>query len=102
MSIRLSSVLGAFRILRKRAHEVGRPALTVWADAGERAAAAVQAKVRDESHRAEVGALSLADELKQLLADDQISADEMKRLRLMPARLHRVAEQAHDVSEVVS
>ena len=102
MSPRLSSVLGAFRILRKRSHEVGRPGLAVWADAGERAAVAMQAKVRDESHRAEIGALSLEQELKEIIADGQITADEQRRLMMMPARLHRVAEQAHEVSEVVS
>lgn len=99
---KLSRVIGAFRILRRRAVEVDRPGLAMWADAGERAAGEVKAAVRDGAHAAESGALAVESELRAMLADGKISGAELERLQRLPARAHRVAEKCHDVGEVAS
>lgn len=101
MSAAFTGVVGAFRVLRRRARELSQPGLTIWADAGERAAKSLQTAVRDGAHVVETKALSLEEELKAILADGTIDADEMKRLHLAPAKAHAIAERAHDLSEVV-
>lgn len=102
MSTGFSGVFGAFRVLRRRSRELSQPGLTIWADAGERAAKAVQTAVRDGAHVVEVKALSLEEEIKAMLADGSIDAGEMNRLRLVPAKVHGLAERAHDLGEAVS
>lgn len=98
----MKSIFGAFRMLRRRANELGQPGLSIWTDAGERAAGEVGAAVRDLSHRAETRSISLADEIRGMVADGSIDAAELKRLRVAPDRLRQVADDCHDIGEVVS
>lgn len=102
MSTSFAGVVGAFRVLRRRARELSQPGLSIWADAGERAAKSLQTAVRDGAHVVETKALSLEEELKAILADGEVDAAEMKRLLGVPAKVHVIAERAHDLSEVVS
>lgn len=102
MSTSFRGVVGAFTVLRRRARELSQPGLTIWADAGERAAKALQAEVRDGAHVIETKGLSLEEELRAILADGTVDADEFKRLVLAPAKVHAIAEHAHDLGEVVS
>ena len=98
----MRQIFGAFGILRQRAKDARCIGLAIWTDAGERAAKALQATVRDGAHVVETKALSLEEELKAMLADGEIDADEMKRLHLAPAKAHAIAERAHDLGEAVS
>jgi hypothetical protein len=102
MSTAMRQIFGAFGILRQRAKDARSIGMAIWTDAGERAAKALQTQVRDGAHVVETRALSLEEELKAMLADNVIDADEMKRLHLAPAKVHGIAERAHDLSEVVS
>jgi hypothetical protein len=102
MNTSMRQIFGAFGVLRQRAKDARAIGLAIWADAGERAAKALQASVRDGAHVVETKALSLEDELKAMLADGTIDAVEMKRLCLAPAKVHAIAERAHDLTEVVS
>ena len=88
-------------MLRQRAKDARCIGLAIWTDAGERAAKSLQGAVRDGAHVVETKALSLEEELKAMLADNVIDADEMKRLRLAPEKVHKIAERAHDLGEVV-
>lgn len=97
---RLAHVLGAFLLLGRRARELGRPGLATWTEAGERAAVAIRDEVRDGAHAAEVGALSLAEELRAMIADGEIDADELGRLRLAPERALRIADTCHELGEI--
>lgn len=95
-------VLGSFRILRKRAGEVGQPALALWVDTGERSAVELQRTVRDKSYRAETRARLLEQDIRAMTADGKIDASEFKRLAGVPACVHAIAENCHDAGEAVS
>lgn len=98
----LRHVIGAFRVIRRRSHEVGQSGLATWSDAGESAALAVSTTVRDTAHRGELRALSLAEEIKAMVADGEITAVEMGRLRLVSDSARRIADDCHALGEVVS
>lgn len=95
-------VFGALQILDRRAHEVGHPGLGIWTDTGKRAAGELQIKIRDGAHRAEIGALGIEGELRDVLADGKVTPAELRRLKTLSPRARRVAEECHDVGEVVS
>lgn len=94
-------VIGSFRLLRRRTAEVGHPGLSVWTDCGERAAVEVGVSVRDGAHKAELGALSIEDRLRGIMADGQVSKAELVELGRLASSAHRVAEQCHDNGEAV-
>lgn len=94
-------ILGAFRLVRRRAVEVERPGLAIWAEAGERAAEGIGAQVRDTAHRAEVEADEVEQTLKEILADGKVTPADLQKLKRLPGRVHRVAEECHDVGEAV-
>jgi hypothetical protein len=96
------SVLGSFRILRRRAVAVGQPALRVWANTGESAAMQLSRQVLDASHRAETRALSLEQQIREMTADGKIDREEFKQLLAAVGRAHHIAEDCHDIGETVS
>jgi hypothetical protein len=96
------TIVGALALLRRRCREVGRPGLTVYAEAGTLAAKSVGERVRAAAHANEVDEGALGQELQAMLADGKIDREELRRLRRAPARLHRCAERSHDIGEAVS
>lgn len=101
MSMVLRHVLGSFRVLGRRAAEVGRPALSVWTETGEQAVADVSRDVSAKAHANECAERSLVDDLKAMLADGKIDAAELNRLLRAPAVLNRCVERSHDIGEIV-
>lgn len=97
----MKMVIGAFRILRKRAGELGQPGLRVWSDAGERAAAKVASEVSAAAHANECDESDLAQRLEQMAADGKVDAVEFKQLLRMPSRMKRCAERSHEIGEAV-
>ncbi len=95
-------VVGSFRIIRRRAVEVSRPGLAMWADAGERAAVGVSTRVRDTAHRAEVTAREIVAKLRRILADGKVTPKEIAELKAMVPEAERVAEHCHDTTEVAA
>lgn len=89
-------------MLGRRSVEVGRPGLATWSDAGESAASSVRVDVRDTAHRGETRALSLAEELKVMLEDGEITPAEFGRLRLVPDKARRIADDCHHLGEIAS
>ncbi len=98
----MRSVRGAFALLRRRAVALRQPGLTVWTEAGDRAAAGVGAAIRDGAHRAEVGAGEVERTLAAVLADGKISPGEIKQLFAVKRQVGRVAAECHDLGEVAS
>jgi hypothetical protein len=96
------AIFGSFRLLRARAEAERVPSLAVWTDTGEQATAAVQARVRDGAHKAEIAARSIAATVAEITADGVVTGEELRRLQNVPTRANRVAEICHDVGEVTS
>lgn len=100
MKTRLRSVIGAFRTLRGAL----RPApggLWFWAELGERKALEVSRAVEATAHHAETTALDAEAELKAILADSEVTPDELPRLAKVKAQLGKVANDCHEIGEVV-
>lgn len=95
-------IRGAFRILRRRSIEVGQPGLRIWSDAGERATEQLGNALRDTAHRAECSVVIMRTDLLEMLADGKIDATEFRRLVKMPRVMSKVADDCHDLGEVVS
>lgn len=102
MKVSFRSLLGSFRLLGRRARELGQPGLGIYAFAGEQAAKAVSADIVDRAHRNECAERSLADELKAMTADGKVDAAELRRLSAMPGALTRCAERSHDITEAAA
>jgi hypothetical protein len=100
MKTALRSILGAFRITRRRALEAGQPGITVWTDAGERAAQEVGRAVVDLAHRNECAEHEAARRLREMVADGKIDPQELAELQRLPANLEACAERDHDIGEI--
>lgn len=95
----LASIVGSFRILKRRARETANPGLGIWADAGEQNLAALAAKTTSAAHATECDALDLHRETTEILADGIVDAVEQARLATHPRRLKRIADRSHDIAE---
>lgn len=101
MKSALRKAIGAFRILRRRAVEVGQPGLTTWTDSGEAAAEDVQAQISAAAHKGEIAALSIEGDIIAMLKDGVVDLVEVKHLSTLAGRAHRVADVCHDIGEAV-
>jgi hypothetical protein len=105
MMRRLRVAFGAFRILRERAIEGARPGLAVWTDTGAAAlkqVSAVVMQVDAQAHKAELGVREIEAQLREILKDGRVDDAELAVLQLAPARLHRVADECHDIGEALT
>lgn len=100
----MAQVLGAFRILRRRADKAGAPGLTLWADVGERAAASVGSEVAKAAHAAEVHDLEAQRALAAGiagLADGTADPEDLAHLHRAARLVAKSAELDHDIGEAV-
>ncbi len=95
-------ILGAFRTVRARSVEVGQPGLSLWTNVGESAAVQLATCVRDGAHRAETRALAIAERIDGIVADGEVTVAEVAELKRLKGSASRVAEECHDLGEVVS
>ena len=94
------SIFGSLRILRRRSNEVGRPGLTIWADAGERAATTLQVRIRDEAYCDEQCDAEAEKDLEEALRDGLDDRDlplvkkALRNVRRSKAAAQRIGEVA--------
>jgi hypothetical protein len=98
----LKSVIGAFRMLRRRARSLRVNGLAIWADAGERGALQFAGQVQATAHRAELAAMAASAVVADVTADGVVTASELKRLQELPKGLNRVADDCHDITEMTT
>jgi hypothetical protein len=97
-------IIGAFRLLRRRAAEVGRPALAVWADAGEFAAERIGRSVQQKAHADEICDLEAEKELQaglKGLRDGRVDREDLAHLARAARNVRRSAKLAHEIGELV-
>lgn len=102
MKSTLRSVVGSFRMLGRRARDLGQSGLGIWSFAGEHAAHEVSHEVVAKAHANECAERSLANDLSAMTSDGKIDAAEFRRLVHLPAALTRCAERSHDITEVAA
>lgn len=98
----LRSYLGSFAA---RCGEAGWWGAALHVRAVEQIAGDVQAQhaeVAAKAYANEQAAVSLAEEIRGMIADGMIDAAELRRLRLAPKILSRCAERSHDIAEATS
>lgn len=98
------SIVGAFRILRRRAVAAGFPGLKVWADAGELAATQVGTRVATLAHADEVADLEAARAIDAGLAglrDGRADPADLAHFERAASLTRRSAALAHDIGEAV-
>ncbi len=101
----LRAIIGAFRLTRRRASELGVPGVAVWSDAGEAAAVGLGARVAKLAHADEVADLEAAKEIDAGmagLADGHASAADLAHFERAARLTRKSAELAHDLGDSVS
>lgn len=98
------AVIGSFRILRRRAVEVDRPGLSMWAEQGERSARLAANTVRDKVHADEVCDHEAAKHIEAGLAglkDGRVDPADVAHFEAAARLTKRSADLAHEAGEVV-
>lgn len=98
------AVIGSFRVLRRRAVEVDRPSLKLWADQGERAAVVTASRIRSTVHADEVADLEAVRHIRaglDGLKDGRVDPVDLRHFEAAERLAKRSAEHAHDAGEIV-
>jgi len=101
MSAALQIVTGSFALLKRRAMEIGRPGLGLYAEAGTAAAALVNRVVEPAAHQNECTEHEIVGRLKAMIADGKIDSAEFRDLCRLIKPLEGCEARSHDIGEAV-